>query len=141
MTLTERQYEILTLIDEATHWAGSERPGTQLRLYFIPRRRETWCSTLRKTVWLEPQTLELTFRAFERKRLIARITKADRFGAAITEQGMIALEEYREKNVYVNGRMPEANPKCPDCGEPLDLDHAGCKGVVRDERNGGWKLR
>lgn len=29
--------------------------------------------------------------------------------------------------------------ECPDCGQPLDLDHQGCRGVIHDDQNGGWK--
>lgn len=31
--------------------------------------------------------------------------------------------------------------KCPDCGQGLDLDHAGCKGVEHDDKNGGWRVK
>jgi len=34
-----------------------------------------------------------------------------------------------------------ASKICPDCGQPLDLDHAGCKGVEHDDKHGGWKIK
>jgi hypothetical protein len=37
--------------------------------------------------------------------------------------------------------VAEYEHKCPDCGQGLDLDHAGCKGVEHDDKNGGWKVK
>jgi predicted RNA-binding Zn-ribbon protein involved in translation (DUF1610 family) len=44
------------------------------------------------------------------------------------KEGLKVLRNQAEKN------------KCPDCGEGLDLDHAGCASVAHDYHNGGWKI-
>ena len=108
MKLTDNQYELLTLIDERTTWDGDERPGTNLHSYFIPKRTCNWSSTLKRDVLISPQTVAAGLKALEKRGFIQRITVADRYGAAITEGGMVALEEYREKYIYnEGGRFPK----------------------------------
>ena len=50
--------------------------------------------------------------------------------------------ERKAKTSAENGKLG-GRPRsvCPDCGMPLDLDHAGCRGVYHDDKNGGWKAK
>ncbi len=99
--LNDKQYEMLTLIADHCEWNGSE-----LKRYWVPTYRD-WSTTLRRSVIVSGSGDASCIKGLVRKGLVNSIPVVSAYGCVITESGAIALEEYRQANVYVNGKFPE----------------------------------
>ena len=98
--ITEKQYRILQLIDQDTTWAGSERPGFELTGYFIPKYYH-WSSELKDYVNISGPGDAAIIRSLFKAGLARSYAKEIHpYAAVITENGMVALEEYRQQHVY-----------------------------------------
>jgi len=108
--LSQRAYEILTVIDDHTKWEGDTRPGSSLSRYWYPPLDtcNNWSETLGRNVYISGSGDCAILRSFARKGLTKSIPNMIReYACHITEDGMIALERFREESVYVDGRFPD----------------------------------
>jgi hypothetical protein len=103
--LSASAYELLTLIDEATKWEGDQRPGAKILRYWVPKATSEYSLTLKKTVYISGPGDASIIRSLRRHGLVKQEPLVD-YACSITEEGILALEEYREKHVYVEGRIP-----------------------------------
>lgn len=105
--LSTSAYELLSLIDEHTKWAGDTRPGNTLTVYWVPRAGPQYVKALGgKGIRVGGAGDAAIIRKLVRLGLVTPqpVTK---YACAITEEGMLALEHYRERCVYdENGHFP-----------------------------------
>lgn len=103
MAITYKQYRLLALIDESTTWEGDTRPGVNLTCYWVPRVRPQYAKCLLEPVSVSGSGDANMIKGFERKGLIT-FQPVTKYACAITEQGILELERYREAYIY-----PESN--------------------------------
>lgn len=92
--LTEKQHELLTLIADRC-----DKTLEGLRIYWEPAEREDWSDSLKKTVYVFGGGSTSMLRAFLRRGYTKK-RGTTKYACEITEDGRLALEEYREKTGF-----------------------------------------
>ena len=102
--LSERAYEILQAVREATSWEGDEVPGDVLKSFFVPQSEnllfiDDWDGGTRDIgrIWGPGDAAIL--KSFLRKRLTKDETArgVGEFCCSITEEGMCVLQDEEER--------------------------------------------
>ena len=93
--LTSEQHELLSLIKERTDRDDSGN----LKSFFYPHK-DQWCDALKKTIAVDGAGCASMIKSFIRNGLVVKPNNETRgawsYCAAITEDGILAIEEYRE---------------------------------------------
>ena len=97
--LSLRSYELLALIDENTAWEGDIRPGDKLIRYWVPRGFPQYLFCHKRMILVGGPGDASAIKALIKKRLVDPQPVAD-YSCSITEEGICALEDYREKYLY-----------------------------------------
>jgi len=101
-SLSHKAYPLLSLIADYT----KHDDNGNLTSYWVPQATAQWSPTLKRTVYVSGAGDAAAINGFVRNGWVVpqRVAK---YACALTEDGLIALENYREKYVYIDGRMPD----------------------------------